>query len=136
MKKKSLTHALKNASIDREITSILSSLESCLPESMAAVKVRPGKASSCCVGTIQIFMAEDLRRKAEDQKYVASPVEVYAFYPSIYSLSHIGSVAIYGDNTFPRYLRLKKNGYLFGRKIKKVEVEFGLSPFVDVTLMA
>ena len=123
-------------SIEQEITAIFNGIEANLKEGLVAEKTHPSKGSTFCKGMVNIYKAEDLKRKKENHSSKAMPVISYAFYPDTFRPSRIGSVAIYGENAFNRCLTLKKRGFFFGRKIVSAKVEQGLRPFVDVKLVA
>lgn len=61
------------------------------------------------------------------------PKRKYVFYPHPLDANVLGSVAIYGVGAKEICASIKKDGYLFGRRVKKAVVEIGLRPFVDVT---
>ena len=123
-------------SIEQEITAIFNGIEADLKEGFVAEKTHPSKGSTFCKGMVNIYKAEDLKRKKEDKAFKAIPVTSYVFYTDTFRPSRIGSVAIYGDKAFNLCLNLNKRGYLFGRKIVSAKVEQGLRPFVDVKLVA
>ena len=121
-------------SIEQEITAIFNGIEANLKEGLIAEKTHPSKGSTFCKGMVNVYKAEDYKRKKENQTSKTIPVISYAFYQDTYRPSRIGSVAIYGENAFNRCLTLKKRGFFFGRKIVSAKVEQGLRPFVDVKL--
>ena len=123
-------------SIEQEITAIFNGIEADLKEGFVAEKTHPSKGSTFCKGMVNVYKAEDLKRKKEDKAFNAIPVTSYAFYTDTFRPSRIGSVAIYGDKAFNLCLNLNKRGCLFGRKIVSAKVEQGLRPFVDVKLVA
>ena len=123
-------------SIEQEITAIFNGIEANLNEGWVAEKTNPSKGSTFCKGMVNVYKAEDYKRKNENQTSKPIPVISYAFYQDTYRPSRIGSVAIYGDKAFNRCLNLNKRGFLFGRKIVSAKVEQGLRPFVDVKLVA
>ena len=123
-------------SIEQEITAIFNGIEANLKEGLVAEKTHPSNGSTFCKGMVNVYKAEDYKRKKENQTSKPIPVISYAFYQDTYRPSRIGSVAIYGDKAFNRCLNLNKRGFLFGRKIVSAKVEQGLRPFVDVKLVA
>ena len=123
-------------SIEQEITAIFNGIEGSLQEGLVALKTRPSKGSTFCIGMINIYKKEDLKQQEEDKTKKAMPIESYAFYADTFNPRRLGSVAIYGEKAFNRCLNLNKRGFFFGRKIASATVEQGLRPFVDVKLVA
>ena len=123
-------------SIEREINVILNLIDANLKEGLAVEKIRPSKGSTFCKGIINIYRKSDFERKKDDRSYKALPLESNAFYGETYKPDRIGSVAIYGEGAFVKCLALKRQGFLFGKRIISATVEQGRRPFVDVKLVA
>lgn len=122
-----------STTISQEIERIFSTLSRKASDDTVVIKEKVHKGSSCC-GMISIIKCEDFRRQKEDGSYKATPIVRYAFYPSTYFPSRLGSVAIYGEGAMALCCQLKGQRTLLGRKIIDAVVEFGKRPFVDVRL--
>lgn len=138
-------------SIEQEISTIFDLIVLRAPHSILVVNERP-KAGSSCKGIICLYSRSDLKRQSEEEAeyrrlinlgadkttvptpFKAVPSVKYAFYPSVYDASRIGSVAIYGENAVSHGLLLQKHPVLFGYSVKSATVEMGVRPFVSVKL--
>ena len=127
---------LNFCSIEQEIAAIFKGIETTLEEDLVVQRTHPSKGATFSKGEIRIYKREDIKRMKEDKTFKAQPLERFVFYTDTLRPSKIGSVAIYGEKVFIRYLSLNRVGFLFGRKIVCVKVEQGLRPFVDVKLVA
>lgn len=125
--------------IEEEINGLFQRFAKDAAESIVVTKEKGTKGGSCR-GIINIFRADDLRREQlereaeKPKRFKAYPMERYAFYPDSYDETRLGSVAIYGEDVMKRYFAIKKSGVLFGHAVRKVSIEWGVRPFIDVTL--
>lgn len=58
----------------------------------------------------------------------------YVFYPSTFSPSKLGSVAIYAKETATILSLIRRNKSLFGFRVIDARIEYGRRPFIDVNL--
>lgn len=111
--------------IEREINSIYRTLKLKTSGNRVITLERPGRYSTC-KATISIYSTSAQR----------VPLVMYAFYSDILHPNKLGSIAIYGDNPEATQKRVLTYGALFGHMVKRVTIENGRRPFVDVTLVA
>lgn len=125
--------------IERELKSIFDQITSTASDGCVVLEERPNKGTSC-KGIISIYRRDDLRRQdsreadveRDGRPFRAIPVVRYAFYPSVYNPSVLGSVAIYGKRAVLNRLSVRKNAFFFGRRVTGVKTEIGRRPFIDV----
>lgn len=139
------------ATIEQEISSVLEFLTSTADKGLVIVREKTPKGKAC-KGVISVYFRDDLKLQAEERAaharakregtpmsklskpFTARPAASYVFYPSTFFPSLLGSVAIYGANTAVTYATLRKSGVLFGHAIKRLSLETGVRPYVDVTV--
>ncbi len=120
----------RHSRIERDVRAIFQSL-SYKSNDEEVVKLDMTTGSSC-IAMIRVYRRDDILA----QPTKAAPIVCYAFYPSSYDASKLGSVAIYGNGARARRAQILKQGFLFGYPVVNVTIEMGRRPFVDVTLRA
>lgn len=119
----------KLPAIEREINSIFLGIERIYAKDHDVKLERP-KNQTSCKAIIKVYTKPDPESGEKEPK----TLRMYALYPGNYDDRRIGSVAIYGDDAEDTRLQLQSRGNLFGLPIRKVTVELGRRPFVDVTI--
>lgn len=140
---------LNAPTIDAEVSTIFDLLSVREPKSNVVVKERPLRGSSCH-SIIAVYKRDELARQHEEEQrykqkvkggadrtslakpYMARPLLKYAFYPSVYDPSRLGSVAIYGENAVAQGLLVKKRRVLFGHQVASATFESGIHVFMNV----
>lgn len=117
--------------IEQEINNIFQLLTNNADENIE-VKSEKIKRGSSCRGLIKI--SNRYAESNQDGKECVKNAMIiqYAFYPSTFHPTRLGSVAIYCSNAAVLCSRLQKQSALFGHRILSVKLEWGRRPFVDV----
>lgn len=120
-----------NLTIEQEISNIFQYLTLYAGENMLVERENVKKGMSC-KGAIAI-KHRVIKQNADGEQTVDKVlVSRYAFYPSTYYPSRLGSVAIYGGNPVGLCGQMRRSGTLFGHSIMSARVEYGRRPFLDV----
>ena len=122
-----------STAIEQAISSIFGILSSKASHN-SVVRREEAPKGKACKGFISIYNRDDLKRQEENKYYRPIPVEKYAFYPSVYHPSRLGSIAIYGENVIARNAWIKKGYPLFGYIVIEAKMETGIRPYLDVKL--
>ena len=134
MNKKFTENSFNNSklTIEKSISNIFDFLVANTSENSVVVKEKLLRWSSSA-GIISIYPASDYKKVgAKDSKGCSRATATFAFYPSIYDNTKLGSVAIYGTDVRAYLESLKKTTSMFGYPIKEVRAEMGMRLFVDV----
>lgn len=134
MKRNFNENSTRGSQIEQQLNSIFNGIVSNLPQDLVALRCKPLKNSSYCMGLIQIYLKDAIKKKSEDVPKHVEPLETYAFYIKDFKDARLESVAIYTAEASAKYFSLKRKGVLFGYRIQSIQIETGFRPFVDVKL--
>ena len=124
------------SALRQEFNALFASVEFNLRDNLRVEKVAPSRSSSSFkAGSIEVYKKADPQRDADMPSATkGKPIVTYTFYADTYRPGKIGSAAIYGRELSSLEMRLRKTGFLFGRKIIDMRIEQGCRPFLDVKL--
>lgn len=124
---------VSNLSLTQEISNIAERMSAASSCEEVAKAERPSKRMSAA-GVIHVYNKAEYDRQTQEKP--AKPTMRYVFYRGLYNQAKMGSVAIYGGNPAALFSMMKSRSSLFGHRIVEVNLEKGLSTYVDVTFAA
>lgn len=119
--------------IERTMRGIRKAMEAHTTKGFTVSAEQPDKMSSA-YAVISIYPCTGAAADSNVQKQKRAPLTRYVFYPSVTDPTRLGSIAIYGNDAESQARQLRYSRHIFGLDIARVSVEYGLRPFVDVTV--